>query len=55
MLAESGRLSKLLVRKSAKTEQKAEDLLEVVPLVSRVRVMVLRVAFCAFVTVRPES
>ena len=36
MLPESGRLCKLLVRKSAKTEQKAEDSLEVEPLVWRV-------------------
>ena len=36
MLPESGRLCKLLVRKSAKTEPKAEDLLEVEPLVCRV-------------------
>ena len=49
MLPESGRLRKLLVRKSAKTESKAEDLLEVEPLVSWVRVMVLRVVFCALI------
>ena len=34
---------------------KDEDLLEVEPLVSRVRGMVLRVVFCALFTVRPES
>ena len=42
MLPESGRLCKLLVRKSAKTELQGEDSLEVEPLVCRVRVMVLR-------------
>ena len=42
MLPESGSLSKLLVRKSAKTELQGEDLLEVEPLVSRGRVMWLR-------------
>ena len=36
MLPESGRLCKLLVRNSAKKEPKAEDLLEVEPLVCRV-------------------
>ena len=36
MLPESGRLCKLLVRKSAKNGLQGEDLLEVEPLVSRV-------------------
>ena len=36
MLPKSGRLCKLLVRKSAKNGQREEDLLEVEPLVSRV-------------------
>ena len=55
MLPESGRLCKLLVRNSAKKEPKAEDLLEVEPLVCRVRVMRCKVVFCALFTVRPES
>ncbi len=36
-------------------EPKAEDLLEVEPLVCRVWVMWCKVVFCALVTVRPES
>ncbi len=40
---------------SAKTEPKGEDLLEVEPLVCRVRVMVFCVVFCALFIVRPES
>ena len=39
----------------AKTELQGEDLLEVEPWGCRVRVMVVRVVFCALVTVQPES
>ena len=59
------RVSCIYVADVAKTEPKAEDLLEVKPLVCRVRGMVLRpvwayqrgdcVVFCALVTVRAES
>ena len=49
------RVSSIFVADGAETEPKDEDLLEVEPLVSRVRVMVLRVVFCALFTVRPES
>ena len=49
MLPESGTSCKQLVRKSANTEPKAEDLLEVEPLVSRVRVMWLQMVFCALI------
>ena len=45
------RVSCIFVADGAKTEPKAEDLLEVEPLVCRVRVMVLRVVFCALVIV----
>jgi hypothetical protein len=48
-------VSCIFVADGAETEPKAEDLLEVEPLVCRVRVMVLRVVFCALVTVQPES
>ena len=54
MLPESGSSCKLLVRKSAKTEPKAEDLLEVEPLVCRVRGLVLRVVFCALILSTPR-
>ena len=43
------RVSCIFVADGAKTGPKAEDLLEVEPLVCRVRVMVLRVVFCALV------
>ena len=49
------RVSCNFVADGTKTGSKAEDLLEVEPLVCRVRVMVLRVVFCALLTVRPES
>ena len=42
------RVSCNFVAGGAKIGQKAEDLLEVEPLVCRVQVMVLRVVFCAF-------
>ena len=50
MLPESGRLGKRLERKSEKNGSQAEDSLEVEPLVSRVRGMVLRV--CSGVSTR---
>ena len=48
-------VSCFFVADGSKTEYKAEDSLEVEPLVSRVRVMVLQVVFCALFTVQPES
>ena len=41
------RISSIFVADGAKTELQGEDSLEVEPLVCRVRVMVLRVVFCA--------
>ena len=41
------RVSCIFVAEGAKNGQQGEDLLEVEPLVCRVRVMVLRVVFCA--------
>ncbi len=41
------RVSGIVVADGAKTEPKAEDLLEVEPLVCRVRVMWCKVVFCA--------
>ena len=55
MLPESGRLGKRLERKSEKNGSQAEDLLEVEPLVCRVRVMWLQMVFCALFTIQPES
>ena len=49
------RVSCNFVADGAKNGLQGEDSLEVEPLVSRERVMVLRVVFCALVTVRPES
>ena len=49
------RVSCIFVADGVKNGLQAEDLLEVEPLVSRVRGMVLRVVFCALVTVQPES
>ena len=42
------RVSCIFVADGVKTEPKAEDSLEVEPLVCRVRVMWLQVAFCSF-------
>lgn len=42
------RVSSIFVADSTKIGQKAEDSLEVEPLVWRVRGMVVRVVFCAF-------
>ena len=49
------RVSCIFVANGAEIGQKAEDLLEVEPLVCRVRGMWCKVVFCALVTVRPES
>ena len=49
------RVSCIFVADGAKTEPKAEDLLEVEPLVCRVRVMWCKVVFCSLFTVRPEA
>ena len=48
-------VSSIFVTDGTKIGQKAEDLLEVEPLVCRVLVMVLRVVFCALFTVQPVS
>jgi len=42
------RVSYIFVADGAKNGLQGEDLLEVEPLVCRVRVMVLRMAFCSF-------
>ena len=49
------RVSGIFVADGAETGQKAEDSLEVEPLVSRVRGMWCKVVFCALFTVQPES
>ena len=49
------RVSCIFVADGAKTGLQGEDLLEVEPFVCRARVMVLRVVFCALITVQPES
>ncbi|MGN0082562.1 MAG: hypothetical protein ACI377_10385, partial [Bacteroides fragilis] len=49
------RVSCIFVADGAKTEPKAEDLLEVEPLVRRVLAMVLRVSSCALFIVLPRK
>ena len=49
------RVSGIFVADGAKNGLQGEDLLEVEPLVWRVRVMWCKVVFCALFTVQPES
>ena len=49
------RVSCIFVADGTKNGQQGEDLLEVEPLVCRVRVMWCKVVFCALVTILPES
>ena len=49
------RISCIFVADGAKTELQGEDLLEVEPLVRRVRGMVLRVSSCALFIVLPRT